>query len=141
MSISVAAPAPYAPLNAIGFSQADLSVSPVSALNPLPVRVLAPTPAAALAGETASTAQVGPFAPVTGVPIMLTLAGTWSGTVRVLRSVNGGANRLPLTAAGSPWGHYTANCCEPVWEESVPGSTFYLDITLTAGTLTYRMEQ
>ncbi|NCU11184.1 MAG: hypothetical protein GXC70_03330 [Sphingomonadaceae bacterium] len=141
MPISVASPAPYAPLNAIGFSQPDLSVSPVSDGKPLPVRIVAPTPSAALAGDTASTIQVGPFTPAAGLPIMLTLAGTWSGTVRVLRSNNGGATRFPLTAAGLAWGQYTANCCEPVWEESVSGSTLYLDITLASGTVTYRMEQ
>lgn len=141
MPIPVASPAPYAPLNAIGFSQPDLSVSPVSDGNPLPVRMAAQPASAALAGDASGTVQVGPYASVAGSPVILSLAGTWVGSVRVLRSTNGGITRLPLTAAGLAWGQFTANCCEPVWEESVPGSTLYLDITLSSGTVTYRMEQ
>lgn len=72
---------------------------------------------------------------------MLALSGTWTGTVKLLRSTDGGATKLPLTAAGLAWGVFNANCCEPVWEEAIVGAALYLDATLSSGTLTYRVAQ
>jgi hypothetical protein len=72
---------------------------------------------------------------------MLTLSGTWTGTVKLLRSVDGGTTRLPVTSAGLPYGAFTANACEPVWEESEAAALLYLDVTLASGTVTYRMGQ
>lgn len=139
--IPVAAPAAYAPISAIGFAEVDSTLSPVSTDKPLPVN-LTNTPApAALSGSASGAVAIGPYAPVAARPVMLTLSGSWSGTVRVLRSTDGGTTRLPLTAAGLPWGAYSTNCCEPVWEESTASATLYLDIALTSGSLTYRMAQ
>lgn len=59
----------------------------------------------------------------------------------MLRSTDGGTTKLPLTAMGSPYGTYTANLCEPVWEESDDAAVLYLDVTLASGSLTYRMGQ
>ena len=72
---------------------------------------------------------------------MLALSGSWSGTVKVLRSTDGGATKLPLTIAGASWGQFTANCCEAIWEESEAAARLYLDITLIAGSASYRLGQ
>lgn len=98
--------------------------------------------ATALAGSTSSSATtLGPFTPALGRPIWLSLSGTWSGTVTVKRSADGGTTRLPLTAGGMAWGIFTANACEQVAEPSESGETYYLDVALASGTLTYRVAQ
>ncbi len=139
--ILVSAPAAYAPVSAIGYAEPDSTLSPVSIEKPLPVSaVSAPVPAA-LTGSTAATALIGPFTPTSNKPVMLALSGIWSGSVKLLRSVDGGTTKLPLTAAGLAWGVFSANCCEPVWEETVTGAALYLDVTLGSGTLTYLVAQ
>ena len=97
--------------------------------------------AVALNGSTAATATLGPFTPELGRPIWLTLSGSWTGSVQLLRSTDAGTTKLPLTAAGVPYGSYTANANEAVAEESCAGATWYLLATLSAGTLTYRLAQ
>jgi hypothetical protein len=72
---------------------------------------------------------------------MLSLSGTWTGTVKITRSTDGGATRLPLTAMGDSYGSYSANICEPVWEEGESAAQLYLDVTMATGALTYRMGQ
>lgn len=139
--LPVYAPAGFAPVSAIGFTQADATLSPVSTLTPLPV-VARPEPAApALSGTTSNTIVAGPFAPLPGRPVILSLSGNWTGTVRVMRSTDSGATLLPLTVGGLPWGNYTANCCEAVWEESTNGAELYLNIAVATGSLIYRLEQ
>ena len=141
--LPVTAPAGFAPLAAIGFTQADATLSPVSDSAPLPVvvRADAGATAPALSGTASSSGTFGPFAPAPGRPVILSLSGTWTGTVRLLRSTDGGANQLPLTVGGLPWASFTANCCEAVWEESAKGAELYLNVALTSGTLSYRVEQ
>lgn len=139
--IPVAAPATYAPLSAIGFADANSALALVSADRPLPVStatIPAPSP---LAATTSVSATAGPFAPSSDRPVILALSGTWSGTITVLRSSDGGVTRHPLTAGGHPWGIFTTNCCEPVWQESASDAALYLDIALTSGSLTYRLAQ
>lgn len=133
-------PATYIPVQALSFAQADGNSGLVSADLPLPVSILRAA-GAALAGSIATSGQVGPFAPAAGRPVVLSLTGNWLGMVRVLRSVDAGATRLPLTIAGEPWGEFTANACETVWEEYEDNARLYLDITLASGTLTYRVSQ
>jgi hypothetical protein len=101
--------------------------------------VSAPPSSKPLAGTSTGASVVGPFWPDAESPIHLSLSGTISGTVRVLRSVDGGTTRLPLTIGGSPWASYTSAVNEPVWEEAVSGVALYLDIP-NAGVV-YRMEQ
>jgi hypothetical protein len=139
--IPVTAPAGFAPVSAIGFAEADSSLSPVSALKPLPVMAVSAPVAAPLAGSAGAAVMSGPFAPVSGKPIMLTLTGTWTGTVRVLRSVDGGTTKLPLTVGGLPWAALTANCCEPVWEEAASDAVLYLDLAIASGSVAYRLGQ
>lgn len=139
--LPVYAPAGFAPVAAIGFTQADATLSPVSSLTPLPVVARFEPGAPALSGTTSSTMSAGPFAPLPGRPVILSLSGSWTGTVRVMRSTDSGATLLPLTAGGLPWGSFTANCCEAVWEESATGAELYLNISIANGSLTYRLEQ
>lgn len=139
-SVPVSSPAGYAPLTAVGYSESDSSFSVVAADKPLPVNTFAVPAPAALAGTTATSGVAGPFIPVPARPVVLALSGTWSGTVRVLRSIDGGTTKLPLTAAGQPWGQFSSNCCEPVWEEAA-GASLFIEMALNSGTLTYRMAQ
>ncbi len=139
--IPVSPPAAYAPVSAVGFAEADQTLTVVSADKPLPVNPVSVPAPATLAGSASGSALVGPFTPTSDKPIVLVLSGTWSGTVRVLRSTDGGATKLPLTAAGFGWASYGANCCEPVWQEAVAGAALYLDIVSTSGSVTYRMAQ
>jgi hypothetical protein len=134
-------PAGYLTSVAVAFTNTDGNADQVSAANPLPVS-LAPSAAdAALAGTAATSVVVGPFHPSAGRAVMLSLAGAWTGTVRLQRSTDGGATRLGLTAMGAAYGEYTANICEPVWEESETAALLYLNITLASGAVTYRMGQ
>lgn len=134
-------PARYVAPFAVAFATPEGDSDVVSATNPLPVSSAAAAAPAALAGTAATSAVVGPFLPVSGRPVMLALSGTWSGQVRLLRSTNGGATKLPLTALGQAYGTFVANLCEPVWEEGETGAGLYLELTITSGTLTYRMGQ
>lgn len=140
-SYPITTPAEYVPPLAIAYADASGHAALVSAGNPLPV-VAAPVAAAApLAGSAGASATVGPFNPVAGRGVILALGGGWSGSVSVLRSTDGGTTMLPLTEGGAPSALYTANCCEQVWNESEAVATLYLQITLLAGTVTYRMAQ
>jgi len=134
-------PAGYVPQMAISIANPSGDAELVSANNPMPIQEQPFTAAPALAGTLSASAQAGPFAPRAGRAVMLTLSGTWTGTARLLRSVDGGATKLPLTALGKPYGSFTANICEPVWEESEAAAVLYLDVTMTSGTLNYRMGQ
>lgn len=133
-------PSSYVASRAAAFADTDGTAILVSAASPLPVSFGQPS-TTPLAGSTATTGVLGPFVPVAGRAVVLSLSGTWAGTVKILRSTDGGTTRLPLTAGGQVWGQYSANCCEAVWEESEPGATLYLDVTLASGTLAYRLAQ
>jgi len=140
-SVPLLNPAPYAPPFAMSFANAGGSTDVVSAVNPLPVTSAAATSPTPLAGSATSNGVLGPFQPVPGRPVMLSLAGTWTGSVKILRSTDGGSTRLPLTAMGQAYGTFTANMCEPVWEEGEVGAQLYLDVTRTTGSIVYRMGQ
>lgn len=133
-------PSGYAVTRAVAFADVDGSMLQVAAATPLPV-TLGSVATTALAGTTTGTTVVGPYLPALDRPIMLTLTGSWSGTVTVTRSVDGGSTRQPLTVNGSPWGQFTTNCCEAVWDEAEAGAQLFLDIALTSGSLTYRLAQ
>lgn len=143
MNKPIKAPAGFTPEVAVTFADANGDSQQVSSSMPLPVTVAA-TPVATpapLTGTAATSSLVGPFSPALHGAVMLSLTGTWSGQARLLRSTDGGSTKLPLTALGQAYGLYTANVCEPVWEEGEAGATLWLDITLTSGALTYRMGQ
>lgn len=132
-------PARFVPVYGVGFAAQSGSIDAVSTSSPLPVALTAADAAAPTAGTVTGDTVAGPFAPTLGTPVVLVLAGEWSGAVRVTRSTDGGATRRPLTAGGGAWARFTANACEPVWEEGDPQAQLYLDITLTAGALDYRL--
>ena len=144
--IPIAYPGRFAPGVALNYADAAGSAIQVSQSSPLPVTMAASggssaTPPPPLSGTTAAALLTGPYAPVAGKPLVLTLRGTWSGTVRLLRSTDGGVNRLPLTLAGAPWAVFSANVCEPVWEENEAAAAFYLQLAPTSGAIIYRLAQ
>lgn len=150
----VLSPANYIPQFAMSFANADGTAALVNTAAPLPVAVISsavqpvngsvaitlPT-TPPLVGTASASAMLGPYVPVVGRSVMLTLTGTWSGSVQVLRSVDNGVTKVPLTVGGATWALFTVNCCEAVWDESEAASTLYLQATLSAGTLNYRIGQ
>ena len=136
-------PSGYAVTRAVAYADVDGSMLQVAAATPLPVTVtsVGATATTPLAGTASASAVAGPYQPALGRAVILVLTGTWAGSVRVTRSTDGGTTRQPLTAAGTTWGQFSANCCDPVWEESEAAARLYLDITLTSGSVTYRMAQ
>ncbi|MBC2664447.1 hypothetical protein H7F51_02820 [Novosphingobium flavum] len=134
-------PAGYVPQMAIAIANSSGDAELVNAGNPMPIQEQPFAAAPALTGTLSASGQAGPFAPRAGRAVILTLSGTWTGTARLLRSVDGGTTKLPLTAMGKPYGSFTANVCEPVWEESEAAALLYLDVSLASGALAYRMGQ
>lgn len=138
---TISIPAGYAPAFAIGYSSEAGNLTIVDGMRPLPVQTVEmPTPEP-LTGSTSISLLAGPIVPTPGRPVMLVLSGAWTGTVQLQRSSDLGATRQPVTIGGEPWGHFTANACEPAWIESEADAHLYLDIALTSGTLSYRMAQ
>jgi hypothetical protein len=141
MPTSIQNPAGYTVTRAVAYADVDGSMVQVAATNPLPVAMGAAAAATPLTGTASTSSVVGPFPPVAGRAAMLVLTGTWSGTVSVTRSTDGGTTRQPLTVNGVVWGQYTGNVCEAVWEESESAAQLYLDITLASGSVSYRLAQ
>lgn len=141
MPNNVLSPAGYTPTVAVSFSDGASGAQIVTSGTPLPVTAVVPSKPVPLTGTTASSAQIGPFVPTAGCPIVVTLSGTWAGTVTLLRSVDGGATRLPVTIGGRAWAQYSANVCEPAWEEPEASASLYLDVALQSGAVTYRIAQ
>jgi hypothetical protein len=95
-------PARYVPPFAMAFANAAGDSDVVSSANTLPVAtapIVSPAPLEGVADITGTSAH---FIPVPGRPVMLSLSGTWTGTVKILRSTDGGSTRLPLTADRPP---------------------------------------
>ena len=137
----IEAPGGFAPVFALGSDDGSGQLALVSHGAPLPTVALAPTAPAPLIGNASNAMVAGPFEPTPLAPVFLTLTGEWTGMVRILRSIDGGATRHPLTIAGSEWAVFYSNACEPVWQEGERGALLYLDIAPTSGTLTYRIAQ
>ena len=140
-TIPLVSPAGYAPKFAIAFGNATGGAETVQPDNPLPVTVQPGAAPAAIAGSTSASTTVGPFVPTANRPMVLTLSGAWTGQVQVLRSTDGGVTKLPLTAGGLPYALFTANACETVWEETEAAASIYLAITISSGTVAYRVGQ
>jgi hypothetical protein len=135
-------PAQFVPLTALSFGSEGAPAIPVDAAHPLPTITAAPIVSSMpLAGETSASGTFGPFVPDRGIAIWLSLSGTWTGSAELLRSVDGGATRLPLTVAGQPWANFTGAANEPVGEESSPDASYWLAVTIASGTLAYRVSQ
>lgn len=144
-------PAGYVPAFALGYPGPEGELEIVDSTKPLPVSFSSTDPLAVtpysdppptpLEGSAAANAVVGPYVPVAGRPVMITLAGTWEGTVQVMRSIDDGATMHPVTVGGFSWGRYTTNVCEPCWDEQEVGAQLHLDIALASGTIDYRIAQ
>jgi hypothetical protein len=140
--LPINAPGGFVPLGAIAYGDGSGMVVPVDAAHPLPTfATFAPATAVPLAGTTAASIVAGPFTPVLGRAIWISLGGTWAGTVTVVRSTDGGATRQPLTVAGQSWASFAGNANEPIGDETVAGATYYLQITINSGSLTYQVAQ
>ena len=138
----ISTPAGFAPAFAMGFADQANRLAQVSATNPLPVALpftASGTPP--LSGEAIVSLLAGPFTPDGQAPVTVTLGGDWSGEARLKRSTDEGATLHGLRVAGLDWGIFTANGSEQVWSESEDGATFWLDISLTSGTCSYRVSQ
>ena len=142
MSIPISFPAAFAPVTAVAYGSLGSDATCVDSAHPLPVTVKqAATASTALTGTASASGDAGPFAPELGRAIVLTTSGTWTGTVQLLRSTDGGTTKLPLTVGGISWAAFTANCNEPVWVEADADATFYLALTVVSGTIAYRVSQ
>ena len=144
--VPISYPARYAPGVALNFADASGAARQVSEASPLPVTLAAATGGGTtvppvLSGSTTAALTVGPYVPAADKPLVLALSGTWTGSVRLLRSTDGGATRLPLSLGGAPWATFTANICEPVWEEAEGAAAFYLQLTPATGSIVYRLAQ
>lgn len=139
--IEVQLPGGFAPAVAMGHDGGTRDFALVSEARPLPTRTVAIAEPSALAGSASVARTAGPFVPVAGKPVILALSGEWQGTARLLRSTDGGATLLPLTIARGEWGPYSANACEPVWEESEDGASLWLELAPTGGTIARRVSQ
>ncbi len=138
--IPIQNPSGYAVIGVAAFADSNGEAVAVGAGNPLPVS-LAQSPNAAVSGSTSTSGLIGPFDPVPGRNVVLTLSGSWIGTIRLLRTTDAGVTKLPLTIGGQPWAVFTTNCCEAAWEESEGGAELWLDITLASGNVAYRLAQ
>lgn len=136
----ISTPAGYASAFALGFADPDVNLVLVSEARRLPVAAAAPPPEP-LSGETSASTVAGPFAATAGRVITVALDGEWQGTVRLLRSTDGGVSRSTLRVAGAPWAEFTVSGCEQAWNETEDDASFYLDISLTSGTVAYRVSQ
>ena len=138
----VAAPARFVPAQAIAFGAPGTNAIGVSTTTPLPVQTLMPAASSLpLSGSANVSGVAGPFVPDMGRAIWVTLSGEWDGLVRLLRSVDGGATRLPLTVGGASWAEFSGNANEPVGIESEANAVYYVDIALNSGALSYRVAQ
>ena len=138
----VGVPANFVPVYALAFGSIGSAATAVDPTHPLPTaETLTASGVTPLTGTTAASTLIGPFTPRLGRAINLTLTGSWSGSVQLQRSIDGGTTRQPVTAGGQPWATFTANCNEPIAEETEAGATYYLSVTLAGGTLGYRVAQ
>lgn len=90
----------------------------------------------------------GPFAPQLGRDIWATLVGNGaSGKAQLMRSIDGGTTLAGLTAGGDTWASWSFSGVtgsivnEQVATETEAAATYYVAVTLTAGSMTYRLAQ
>lgn len=136
----VEAPGGFAPRQAVSFGAAGDAAIAVTRATPLPAEtIVTASVCVPLAGTSSGAQTVGPFIPELGRPILIALSGSWSGSVQLLRSTDGGATRLPLAPGGIVMGTYTAAGVDAPWIETESGAAFYL--SLPASGIAYRVSQ
>jgi len=148
-SLNILTPGNYVPAIAIDYAAADGTAVAVSAANPLPMAAVTDLPATStpLTGTVAASAVVGPFTPQMGRDVWAALVGSGaSGSAQLLRSTDGGATQLGLTAGGKPWAVWSfAGVSGVIANEAVvtasDAAIYYLAIVLSGGSVTYRLGQ
>lgn len=90
----------------------------------------------------------GPFTPQLAREIWATLVGTGAvGTAQLMRSTDAGVTKAGLTAGGDAWASWSFSGVtgpivnEQIGTETDAAATWWLAVTLTAGSLTYRIAQ
>lgn len=141
-SLPIQAPSCFVLLQALAFAHTDGTAVTVDHTTPLPVatpanRAATSTP---LHGSTPSSALIGPFVPQIGREIILTLSGTFSGSISLMRSTDAGTTKIAATLGGSAL-QWSAPINEIVWIETETAATLYLQVALSSGTLSYRVAQ
>lgn len=97
--------------------------------------------AAPVAGSFGSTGYSQPFAPLAGKAFNISIWGTFVGTVKLVRSFDGGLTWLPLTASGTALEVFTAPVSEQ-WQEDGSGVLYALLCSAyTSGAINYRISQ
>lgn len=135
-------PARYVASRAVAYANDAGHAVNVSDTAPLPVRAsLTQTTSTPLSGSMSGSGDTGSFTPELGRTIWISLSGEWNGTAALLRSVDGGANWLPLTIGGVAYGRFSGNANEPVIEEGDAAAIYCLRVALLSGTLAYRVAQ
>lgn len=140
------------PLHAAAFADGAAKAVTVSQASPLPVvaaQAFAATSTPLVGAVSDAAAHVfGPFAPQLAREIWATLVGQGaSGSAQLLRSTDGGATMAGLTAGGVAWAGWSFSAVsgsivnEQVANESDAAASYYLAVTLSAGSLTYRIAQ
>ena len=145
----ITSPGKYVTPTAVGFANSHGELALVTNDAPLPVIITNRgggdstiiTPPTPLAGQATQSVVVGPFTPNPNLPIHLQLSGQWKGTVALERSTDGGKTRQGLTIGGARWASFSGNVNEPVWQEVEAGASFWLNIQLESGEITYRVSQ
>jgi len=138
----IEAPGHFVPQIALSFGESGAPALPIHEASPLPVRTInLPAASTPLAGSADADVVAGPFVPEPARAIWISLSGSWTGTVTVTRSIDGGLTRLPLTMGGDPWARFTGNANEPIGEESAAEASWYLDIEVSSGAVTYEVRQ
>ena len=139
----ISIPAGFVPEYALAFGSRGTPPIAVDASNPLPTTIrLGATTSTALAGTASASGVVGPFVPELDRAIWLSLSGTWTGSVQLLRSTDNGATKLPLTYGdGTSRPAWSTALQSAVASETVAGASYWLGITLGSGGVVYRMEQ
>ena len=140
-SQQIKVPSGFAPATAIGFADQNDALTLISSDAPLPVAQVQVAATAPLAGTATASGTVGPFVPAMERPVVLELNGAWVGEVKLLRSTDGGTTRSPVTLVGEPWAVFASNATEQIWVESEQGVELYLDITISSGSIDYRVSQ
>ncbi|MFG1302195.1 hypothetical protein V5F49_20620 [Xanthobacter sp. V3C-3] len=114
--------------------------SALSVTNPAPVTLAnGASGIAPVTGTLGATGYSSPFTPIPGRPFNFTATGTFVATIVLVRSFDGGATKVPLTALGSALYTFTGPFSESYTEDE-SGVQYSLQCTAyTSGTITYRL--
>lgn len=100
-----------------------------------PYQSVAPTPVSTTVSTTTQTDSAA-FTPQLGRPINQTLSGTWTGTVALYRSIDGGTTRVLVTYIDGSAKQWSGNMQAPVATESDPSALWYQRFNLQSGSAT-----